>query len=142
MVRSSFVRGLALAAVLVGIPAAAYAAAGGSGEGVRCGGMDEAAFPMAKPAFLAKVDEKIAKVRSKAASRATEAKLPDATRKQMLAEVDAGATRVRALAEKVAADGSVTLAEAKQVKDLAKQIKHDIKAKYGLKGHGKRGDAA
>jgi hypothetical protein len=148
MAHRNVLRGIALAAALVAVPAVAYAAVPGGSADRACvghGGFDEAAFPMTKAAFMEKVEAKATKIRAKVSERVAESKLPEATRKQVMADVETGITRVRAAAEKAAADGKVTRDEAMGVKTLAKEIKREIKTKYGFSGKdrkGKRGDKA
>lgn len=136
--RSTF-RTLALVFAAALVPATALA---GGPEG-RHGGQDhEAAFPMKGPEFMAKVDARIQKTRTRVSEAITKKNLPEATKKQVLAEVDAGAAKVRAAATKAAADGTVTKEEAKQVRELAHSVKKELRAKAGLperdhhKGHG------
>jgi hypothetical protein len=63
---------------------------------------------MKGPDFVKRVDEKISKVRSRVEAGVAKRGLPEAVKKQVMAEVDAGAAKVRAAAQKAAADGSVT----------------------------------
>ena len=126
---------------------------GHEGRGAHRGGKDhDAAFPMKGPEFMTKVDARIQKTREKVSEHVAKKNLPEATKKQVLAEVDAGAAKVRAAATKAAADGTVTKEEAKQVRELAHEVKKDLRAKAGLpekghrdgkgKGKGKRGGRA
>ena len=138
--RSMF-RTLALVFAAALVPATALA---GGPEG-RHGGKDhEAAFPMKGAEFMSKVDARIQKTRTKVSEAVTKKNLPEATKKQVMAEVDAGAAKVRAAATKAAADGTVTKEEAKQVHELAHTVKKELRAKAGLpekhgKGRGKDG---
>ena len=115
---------------------------GHEGRGARHGGKDnEADFPMKGPEFVSKVDARIQKTRAKVAEVVAKKNLPEATKKQVMAEVDAGAAKVRAAATKAAADGTVTKEEAKSVREVAHAVKKDLRAKAGLpeKGHGGKG---
>jgi hypothetical protein len=132
MFARSMFRTLALVFAAALVPATALA---GEGHGKD----HDAAFPMKGAEFMSKVDAKIQKTRERVAEGVAKKNLPEATRKQVMAEVDAGSAKVRAAATKVAADGTVTKEEAKQVRELAHTVKKELRAKAGLpeKGHGK-----
>jgi hypothetical protein len=157
MFARSMIRTIALVAAVSALPATALAAgpegaqrpgqsAEEHGKGPRGGKGEREAhqFPMKGADFITMVDAKIQKVRAKVQEKLAKHPLPDATRKQVMAEVDAGAAKVKAAAQKAAADGTVTKDEAKEVRDLAHQVKKDARAKAGLpergKGHGKDKD--
>jgi hypothetical protein len=157
MFARSMIRTIALVAAVSALPATALAAGpeaaqrpgqsaeehgsprGGKGKGER----EAHQFPMKGGDFITMVDARIQKVRAKVQEKLAKHPLPDATKKQILADVDAGAAKVKAAAQKAAADGTVTKDEAKEVRDLAHQVKKDVRAKAGLpehgKGHGKGG---
>lgn len=116
---------------------------GHEGRGARHGNKDkEADFPMKGPDFVSKVDARIQKQRAHVAEIVAKKNLPEATKKQVMTEVDAGAAKVRAAAAKAAADGTVTKEEAKSVREVAHAVRKDLRAKAGLpeKGHGKGKD--
>ncbi len=136
MFARSMFRTLALVFAAALVPATALA----DGPEGRHGGKDgKAAFPMNGPEFMAKVDARIQKTRAKVSEHVAKKHLPEAVQKKVMAEVDAGAAKVRAAATKAAADGTVTKDEAKQVRELAHTVKKELRAKAGLpeKGHGK-----
>lgn len=152
----SMIRTLALTLAVTALPATALAAGPDGREGagkdragaVERGGKGEDAraprqFPMKGADFITMVDGRIQKVRAKVQEKIAKKGLPEAVQKQVMAEVDAGSAKVKAAATKAAADGTVTKDEAKEVHDLAKQVKKDLRAKAGLpdhdrgKGHGK-----
>jgi hypothetical protein len=153
MFARSMFRTLALVAAVSALPATALAAgpegarpgqsAEEHGKGPRGKGEREAhQFPMKGGDFITMVEARIQKVRAKVQEKLAKHPLPDATKKQVMTEVDAGAAKVRAAAQKAAADGTVTKEEAKDVRELAKDVKKDLRAKAGLpehgKGHGKK----
>lgn len=145
MFARSMIRTIALVAAISALPATALAAGPEGtqrpGQGaVERGGRGEREahkFPMKGGDFITMVDARIQKVRTRVQEKLAKHPLPDATKKQILADVDAGAAKVKAAAQKAAADGTVTKDEAKEVRDLAHQVKKDVRAKAGLPEHGK-----
>lgn len=151
MFARSFIRTVALVAAVTALPATALAAgpdgkptAGERGEHVRGkgkGGREAHQFPMKGGDFIAMVDARIQKVRTKVQEKLARRELTDAQKKQVMAEVDAGAAKVKAAASKAAADGTVTKEEAKEVRKVAHEVKKDLREKAGLpdrgRGHGK-----
>lgn len=150
MFARSMIRTIALVVAVSALPATALAAGpeaaqrpGQSGEehgkGPRGGKGEREAhqFPMKGGDFIAMVDARIQKVRARVQEKLGKRPLPDAKKKEILAEVDAGAAKVKAAAQKAAADGTVTKEEAKGVRDLAHQVKTDVRSKAGLPEHGK-----
>lgn len=95
-------------------------------------------FPMKADAFKQLVEERIARARAHLDKALDKHEVPDAVRAQIKKDFDAGATAVRAAAGRVAADGEVTKTEAKEVRDLAKDLKQKAREKYGL-GRGEHG---
>lgn len=146
----SMIRTLALVFAVSALPATALAAGpegkpgavehgakGKRGEGK--GEREAQQFPMKGGDFINMVDARIVKIRTKVQEKLAKHPLPEATKKAVLADVDAGAARVKAAAQKAAADGTVTQDEAKSVRDLAKDVKNEVRTKYGLpdQGHGR-----
>lgn len=141
----SLIRTLAVVAAVTALPVTALAAGPDEGkptaaEGVRGKGKGDREahqFPMKGGDFIGMVEKRITKVREKVQEKMARRDLTDAQRKQILAEVDAGAAKVRAAANKAAADGTVTKEEAKQVRDVAHDVKKEIREKHGMKDHKK-----
>jgi hypothetical protein len=134
----------ALAFALTAVPLTALADDGRAApahghHGVR----DEAAkkFPMRPEAFKELVAHKTDKARVHMEELLVAKKLPDAVAAQVRKDFEAGAAKVKAAADKVAAKGSVTLADAKEVKKLAHELIAEARQRYGLgkphhgKGH-------
>lgn len=137
----SMVRAFAVALAVFVVPGMAMAAGPeGRAEKVQRGdrGDHEKAFPMKGADFIAKVEARIQKVRSRVQERIAKMPLTDAQKKQVMAEVDAGSAKVKVAAQKAAADGTVTKEEGKQVRDLAKEVKRELRAKAGLPEEGRR----
>ena len=100
----------------------------------------EKAFPMKAEQFKKVVEKKIARAHEKLEKALEAHNVPDATRVQIEKDFDAGAAQIRTAANRAAADGQVTKEEAKQVKDLAKDLRKQAHEKYGIgKGHKKDG---
>lgn len=95
-------------------------------------------FPIKADAFKQLVEQRIAKAREHLDKALDKHQVPDAMRAQIKKDFDAGATAVRAAASRVSADGEVTKTEAKEVRDLAKDLKQKAREKYGL-GRGEHG---
>lgn len=146
----SMIRTLALVFAVSALPATALAAGpdGTSGavehgakakRGEGKGQREAHQFPMKGGDFITMVDARIVKIRARVQEKLAKHPLPEATKKAVLADVDAGAARVKAAAQKAAADGTVTREEAKSVRDVAKDVKKEVRTKYGLpgRGHGK-----
>ncbi len=143
----SMIRTLALVVAVSAVPATALAAGPGDqpsavehgAKGKRGEGKGEREahqFPMKGGDFITMVDARIVKIRTKVQEKLAKHPLPDATKKAVLADVDAGAAKVKVAAQKAAADGTVTKEEAKSVRDLAHDVKKQVRTKYGLPGRG------
>ena len=89
-------------------------------------------FPMKAAQFKDLVEKRIAHAREHLDKVLDAHKVPEAARAQIKKDFDAGAAAIRAAADKVAADGEVTKEEAKDVRDLAKDLKKKAREKYGL----------
>ena len=129
----------ALALTAVAVPATALAdATPGTPPAARAG--DKAAkkakdkgakqFPMKAATFKDHVEKRIAKAREKLGEQLERHNVPQATRDQVMKDFEAGAVAVRAAADRVAKDGEVTQQEAKEVRDLAKDLKQKAREKY------------
>jgi hypothetical protein len=127
----------AAAALVVAIPAVAYAADRATAPAPQIEKTKERAeFPMAGDAFVAKVEARLAKAEQHMEHRLEKSKLDDAQKARVREAFAKAASRVRAAANDAAADGSVTKDEAKAVRKVAKQMKKNAQ---GKKGNGKKG---
>lgn len=103
----------------------------------------ERKFPMPAESFNKHIEKRLAKAREHLVKALDKNNAPAATKAQATKDFDAGAAAVRALSAKVAADGTVTADEAKQVRGLSKELKQKAREKYGVfKGKGKGKDKA
>ena len=90
-------------------------------------------FPMKADKFEKTVEKRIEHVKAKVKAALEKLNIPDADKAKVMKEVDEAAATVRAAAKKAGSDGTVTKDEAKTVRDLAKKIRDDIKAKLTTK---------
>lgn len=122
--RSKIIAAVVLAvASLVAVPALAK----GKGDHAKN-------FPMAAAEFKSKVDSKTAKAKQRMEEKAKA--LPADQAKDLRAKFDAGTAQINAEVAKATADGTVTLEEAKKVREVAKS------ARPHGKGHGKKAKRA
>jgi hypothetical protein len=141
---------VALADAAPGTPPAADAAKADKAKGKgKAGkrGKDKNNFPMKATSFKDQVEKRIAKARTKIGDALERHNVPAAVRTEVMKDFDAGATAVRAAADRVGKDGEVTKTEADEVRGLAKDLKQKARDKYGLgggkgKGKGKGKQAA
>jgi hypothetical protein len=91
-------------------------------------------FPIEAEQFRKMLDKRITRARARLEKALDARKVPDVVRAQVRKDFESGASAVRALADKAAADGVVTKEEAQQVRELAKSLKQQAKQKYGM-GH-------
>lgn len=117
----SFFAAVALALL---IPSVALAA----GENAR---KDKGHFPMPGDAFTARVEARLTKVSQKLEERLEKSRIGDNLKKEIRADFERSAAKIRAAANKAAADGSVTKEEAKRVRELSRDLRKDMKAKRG-----------
>ncbi|MFO0613410.1 MAG: hypothetical protein U0414_12515 [Polyangiaceae bacterium] len=132
----------ALVAVAVPVVAFADSANAGQVDEKGEGKGDKAQFPMAADAFKQKVEARITKARQRLVDHMTKKGVDADKQKEHLDAFDAAAKQVRDAADAAGSDGTVTKEEAKGVRDLAKKLHHDAKAKHGKgkgKGKGKKG---
>lgn len=137
-----------LALVAVAVPVVAFADSANAGQvGEKGAGKGEKAqFPMAADKFNEKVEARITKVRQKLVDHMTKKGVDADKQTAALAKFDEAAKQVREAATNAGADGTVTKEEAKNVRDLAKKLHHEGKAKNGKakgkgKGKGKKGSS-
>ncbi len=90
-------------------------------------------FPMKADQFEKVVEKRIEHIKSKVEAALKKHNTSDADKAKVMKEVDDGAVAVRAAAKKAGADGTVTKDEAKTIRDLAKKIRDDVKAKLSQK---------
>lgn len=110
---------------------------GKRGHGKRGHGDFDKQFPMKADAFRESVERHIAKAEARMNKMLEAREVPDAVRSLVKKDFADGVALVRALAAKVAGDGTVTQEEGREVRELAKDLKQKAKAKYDL-GRGKR----
>jgi hypothetical protein len=124
-----FVRPIAFAVALAlcAAPAAAHA----EGKERKAETKKERKFPMPAESFNQMVERRIREAREQL-FLAIDANpmVPDATKAQIKKDFDDGSAAVKALAEEVAADGTVTKEEADKVRDLAKDLAEKAREKY------------
>jgi hypothetical protein len=101
---------------------------------------DKAQYPMKADEFRSMVEKRIEKVKARVEKGMEEHKLPAAQRAVITKAVDDAAKQVRVAVEKAAADGTVTKEEAKEVRDLAEQLRAKVRSELGGK-HAKAGKA-
>lgn len=117
------------------VPAAAYAdgapantpANKGTSHQVRQDKKAKETFPMATPAFKAKVETRIAKARERVAEHLAKRDVPAEKQKAVLARFDEAALKVVAEVDKVGASGTVTKEGAKDVRELARQLRREAR---------------
>lgn len=111
MIRSKLVASFALATIaLAAVPAFA-------------GQKDDAGqFPMAAAQFRQKVEARQQKMRERFEAAIAEKKIPAEKVAEVRAKMAENQAKVKAEVDKVCADGTVTVDEAKQVRQLAKSL--------------------
>jgi hypothetical protein len=104
------------------------------------GDKNKAQFPMKADEFRSMVEKRIEKIKARVEKGMEQHKLPAATRAVITKAVDDAAKQVRGAVDKAAADGTVTKEEAKQVRELAEQLRSKVRGELGGK-HAKAGKA-
>jgi hypothetical protein len=133
----SFVRPLALALGLAVLAAPLAASAEEKGKQPRVEKIDKkkhgkGEFPMESTRFDEKVEARIKHAREQMEKLlAAHPLLPDATKSQIRKDFEAGAAAIRAAAKDAGKDGKVTRDEAKDVRELAREMKKSAREKYG-----------
>jgi tellurite resistance protein len=127
---SSLARSVAVAlALAIGVaPLAASAQEKGKQE--QAGKRREKHFPMKADEFKKHVEKRITRSIEKLDKVLAKRNVPAAKRAEIKKDAEAAAVLVRAAAARVAADGSVTKEEAKEVRALAKDLKKKARAKH------------
>jgi hypothetical protein len=135
----------AAAMIAIAVPSVALAADAptepvAAADGARAKRGERPKFPMKADSFMAHVEKRIERMRSRVERRLAKSKMNDGAKEARRAKFEAGADKVRAAATEAGADGTVTKDEAKGVRSVAKQLrkrgkKHAHKGKR--KGHKK-----
>ncbi len=118
-------------------------------EGGKAKGKDKAKdkdpakhFPMKAADFQKRIDKRLDKARTHLIQMMENRKVAEADQKKALARFDQGATRVRGAATEAGKDGTVTLDEAKRVREVAKEerkaMKGTVAGKKDKKGKSKK----
>ena len=102
---------------------------------------DKAQYPMKADEFRVMVEKKIEKVKARVEKGMAEHKLPADKRGEITKAVDDAAKQVRAAVDKAATDGTVTKEEAKQVRELADQLRTKLRGELLGGKHAKAGKA-
>lgn len=107
---------------------------------LRLGNMEK--FPMAADKFTKRVEERIAHVKARLEKAFKKHSTADAEKARINKEFEAGATAIREAAKKAGSDGTVTAAEAKEVRALAKKLADEMRAKlpHDKKEKGDKGE--
>lgn len=154
MVARSLVTSVLASLLLGSVPAVAIAAGSdGAGDATalaqKGAGRDKAkgkdaakSFPMKSDEFSRRIENRITKMREKIAAALEKRKVTEAERTAALKRFDQGAARVRGAATEAGKDGTVTLDEAKRVREVVKEerkaMRKDVaehrKDKKGKKG--------
>jgi hypothetical protein len=92
---------------------------------------DKPAFPMPAPQFKEKVEQRLERIENRLERALAKRALPPGIERQIRADFAQGAGAIRAAANKAGADGTVTKQEAKQVRELARDLRDQAKEKYG-----------
>ena len=122
MIRSKLVASFALATIAF----AAVPAFAGQKD-------DPGQFPMAAAQFRQKVEERQQKKRERFEAAIAEKKIPAEKVAEIRARMAEAQAKVKAEVDRVCADGTVTLDEAKQVRQLAKSL-HPHHGKHARRG--------
>jgi hypothetical protein len=105
------------------------------------GDKDKVQFPMKADEFRAMVEKKIERVKARVEKGMAQHKLPADKRVEITKAVDEAAKQVRTAVDKAATDGSVTKEEAKQVRELADQLRTKLRGELLGGKHAKAGKA-
>ncbi|MEO7330094.1 MAG: hypothetical protein ABI193_16080 [Minicystis sp.] len=100
---------------------------------------DKLTFPMKGDEFRKHVETRIEHVKARVEKALDKHNVPAAARTEVKQAVEGAAKEVRGAAQKAAADGVVTQDEAKQVRDLAKQMRETVQSQLKAKNAGGKG---
>jgi hypothetical protein len=94
---------------------------------------DRPSFPVTADNFTKMVDGRLSKVKTKLESGLEKHKVEAAAKTKILKDFDDGAALVRTAVKRVGKDGEVTKDEAKEVRELVKSLRTQMRAKYAPK---------
>ena len=106
--------------------------------GAHQGDKDKPQFPMKAEEFRVLVEKRIERVKARVEKGMERHKIPAAQRTEIAKAVEEATKHVRGAVDKAAADGTVTKEEAKQVRELAEQLRSKLQTAFGGK-HAKAG---
>ena len=92
---------------------------------------DKGDFPMKPEKFSEIVDRRIDVARAQMEFIITAQSLPEGVKAQVRRDFDAAAAKIRTTAKEAGKDGKVTKEEAKDVRQDARTLVKDLRAKYG-----------
>lgn len=95
---------------------------------------DKPAFPMKADEFRKMVEKRIEQIKTHVERSMSKHSIPAPARTEVNKNVDAAVKEIHAAVDKAAADGVVTRDEAKQVKDVAKQLREKMREQLKEKG--------
>ena len=87
-------------------------------------------FPMTAESFNKHIEQRIAHMRERLTQMLAAHKVPEAKQAQIKKDFEDGAAAVRAAATRAGADGTVTKAEAKDVRGLAKDLRSKARVEH------------
>ncbi|MBL9025920.1 MAG: hypothetical protein JNL21_27240 [Myxococcales bacterium] len=153
MVARSFVTSVLAALLLGSVPAVAIASGSESAgdesavaqakegaKGKSKGKDAEKHFPMKSDEFSRRIENRIAKMRERVAAMLEKRKVSEAERTAALKRFDEGAGRVRGAATEAGKDGTVTLDEAKHVREIAKDERKAMRKEVAEHRKDKKGN--
>lgn len=100
-------------------------------------------FPMKAEDFRKMVNERLSKMQARFDKMLSKKNPPAEKKEQMKKAFDAGIAKIKAAVDKAAADSTVTQEEAKEVRQVVKAQRKELRAHHGKgkgKGKGKRED--
>lgn len=94
---------------------------------------DKPQFPVKADGFAKMVDTRLSDAKTKLESGLARHKVEGDAKAAVLKDFDTGAALVRAAAKRVGKDGEVTKDEAKEVRQLVKSLRKDMRTKFAPK---------
>lgn len=95
---------------------------------------DRAIFPMKAGEFQKIIEKRIERIKAQVERSMTKHSLPAPARAEVTRAVDTAVKDIQAAVDKAGADGSVTKDEAKEIKDLATQLRDKLREQMKDKG--------
>jgi hypothetical protein len=128
---------IAAVAVAMLVPAVALADGGEERRPAAAAGKkgDKPSFPMAGDAFTARIEARLKKMQARLEKRLDKRQASEEVKREKRAAFTSAAAKIRAAANKVAADGTVTAAEAKEVRAVMRELRGG-KGKHKARGKG------